>query len=87
MHYLPSQIITHPTCKTLVPGSLPTEHLSQKSHATKFPPERQSSVIVSEKQASSSNNNNLISPPSPKLCYKSFKDLCERVLFLKLKPH
>ena len=87
MHYLPSQIITHPTCKTLVPGSLPTEHLPQKSHATKFPTERQSSVIVSEKRASSSNNNNLISPPSPKLCYKSFKDLCERVIFLKLKPH
>ena len=87
MHYLPSQSITHPTCKTLVPGSLPTEHLPQKSHATKFPTERQSSVTVSEKRASSSNNNNLISPPSPKLCYKSFKDLCERVLFLKLKPH
>ena len=32
----------------------------------------------SNQRASSSNNNNLTSPPSPKLCYKSFKDLCER---------
>ena len=88
IHYLPSQIITHPTCKTLVPGSLPTEHLPQKSHATKLPTERQSSVIVSEKPASIINNNNIIAQPSlPKICYKSFKDLCERVLLLKHKSH
>ena len=52
IHYLPSQLITHPTCKTLVPGSLPTEHLTQKSHATRLPTEHQSSVIVSEKRVS-----------------------------------
>ena len=68
------------TCSTLVPGSIPTLHLPEKSiPTTPLAKERDPVKSISEKRAVVTADE-----PGTSSYYKSFQHLCQRVVLLKL---
>ena len=70
-----------PTCTTLKPGSIQTLNLPVKAFCSSPPNQRKSAQSIIEKKALE-NTLQLNIPTTP--CYKSFNELCQRTILLKL---
>lgn len=68
----------------MIPGSLPTKKVPTKSFASPPPKERISTLSMLKKVEAAQAEASTVTT-APKHCYKSFDDLCHRVITLKLE--